>query len=221
MAKPRGQSAQIAGKTVTVSTELIDENPKNPNKESKFVFAKLVASIREFGFVDPLIVREKGARFEVIGGAHRLRAARELGMPEVPIVNMGVVTDLIANRLLIVLNETKGSSDQDSLAALVASIREEGGEEAIQILPYTDAQLADLLDDYAGDHIDEAAEDAPPPAKAVKIKPADVALAMELEGLNQETLQHILVSFRKWRQKKPADQAAWIPLLALLKADKA
>jgi hypothetical protein len=219
MAKARGPQAKIAGKFLNLSTEVVDENPLNPNKESKFVFSKLIESIRENGFVDPIIVRQKGERYEVIGGAHRLRAAKELSMPEVPAINIGVVSDMAAHKLLIILNETKGSSDQDGLAALIASIREEGGDEAIQTLPYTDAQLADLLDDYT-DHADENAEAAPPAAKIVKIKAADVGATLELEGLSQDQLAYIITAIRRWRQRKAADTAAWEHLLPLLKADK-
>lgn len=221
MAKSKGALAQIAGTYATISPELIDENPNNPNKESKFVFSKLVQNIRKAGFIDPLIVREKGDRFEVIGGAHRLRAARELNMAEVPVFNVGVRSDAWAATQLIALNETRGTSDQDLLANLVQGIREDtgpdGGEEALQLLPYTDAQFSTLLDGLNTDHDDEEAEGEAPKPKPVKLKPADVASALELEGMSQDQMRQLIVIIRRWRATRDADTAAWMFLASILK----
>ena len=44
----------------------------------------LVASITRFGIVQPLLVRSRGARFELIAGFRRLAAAAKAGLTEVP-----------------------------------------------------------------------------------------------------------------------------------------
>ena len=44
----------------------------------------LVASITRFGIVQPLLVRSRGARFELIGGFRRLAAAAKAGLTDVP-----------------------------------------------------------------------------------------------------------------------------------------
>lgn len=47
--------------------------------------AELVASIREHGVLDPILVRAVGAqRFEIIGGERRWRAAQQAGLAEIP-----------------------------------------------------------------------------------------------------------------------------------------
>lgn len=47
--------------------------------------AELVASIREHGVLDPILVRAIGAqRFEIIGGERRWRAAQQAGLREIP-----------------------------------------------------------------------------------------------------------------------------------------
>jgi ParB family chromosome partitioning protein len=214
MAKP---SARVSGQYRMVSPDLIDENPKNPNKQSKFTFAKLKASILEFGFNDPLIVRRRGGRFEVVGGAHRLNAARDLGLTEVPVIDMGDMSDAAANKLLIVLNETRGSPDHDALAALIQDIKEDEGDASLSVLPYTEAELKDLLDDIADDDdpgLDD--EGAPPDTKPAKLKPADVALAFEMEGTSQEDIRGFLSAFRDWRRKQSTRTPAWQSLLRLL-----
>jgi len=47
---------------------------------------ELVDSIRQHGIIQPLIVRQAGARFELIAGERRWRAAQEIGLTEVPAI---------------------------------------------------------------------------------------------------------------------------------------
>src|SRR5881394_4657180 len=47
---------------------------------------ELIDSIRQHGIIQPLIVREAGARFELIAGERRWRAAQEIGLTEVPVI---------------------------------------------------------------------------------------------------------------------------------------
>ena len=68
-------------------TSSLDPNPYQP----RTVFApgplgELVASIRESGLVQPLLVRRKGERYEIIAGERRHRAAQALGLATVPVV---------------------------------------------------------------------------------------------------------------------------------------
>lgn len=217
------KTAVTVGTQITVRLDELTENPKNPNKESKFVFSKLVQSIQEFGFVDPIIVREKSGKYEIIGGAHRAKAAAKLGLSSIPAVNLGKIDDLTANRLLLVLNETRGQNDADALAAIIQSIHTDGGDEAIQVLPYTDAQITELLDGLGDD--DSDIEDEPiaeeiPDEREAKIKPADIAGLLELQGVSQDNFKRIILSFRKWRRTKDANRPAWELLLTALENDR-
>ncbi len=47
---------------------------------------ELVASIREHGVIQPLIVRRVGSTYELIAGERRWRASTQLGLPEVPVI---------------------------------------------------------------------------------------------------------------------------------------
>jgi len=47
---------------------------------------ELIDSIRQHGIIQPLIVRQVGARFELIVGERRWRAAQEIGLTQVPII---------------------------------------------------------------------------------------------------------------------------------------
>jgi ParB family transcriptional regulator, chromosome partitioning protein len=47
---------------------------------------ELIDSIRQHGIIQPLIVRQVGARFEVIAGERRWRAAQEIGLATAPAI---------------------------------------------------------------------------------------------------------------------------------------
>ncbi len=47
---------------------------------------ELVDSIKEHGIIQPLIVRKRGDRFELIAGERRWRAAQQVGLAQVPLI---------------------------------------------------------------------------------------------------------------------------------------
>ena len=55
--------------------------PRNPRTHPEANVAKLVASIKEFGWTTPILVDEENA---ILAGHGRLLAARALLMPQVP-----------------------------------------------------------------------------------------------------------------------------------------
>lgn len=69
------------------SLERIRACPFQPRKEfSPETLGELAASIKEQGIVQPLIVRERDGRLELIAGERRWRAAQLLGLAEVPVI---------------------------------------------------------------------------------------------------------------------------------------
>jgi ParB family transcriptional regulator, chromosome partitioning protein len=69
-----------------VGVEEIEANPHQP-RQNLGDLSELVASVREKGILEPLLVRALGpARFQIIAGERRFRAAVEAGLDEVPCV---------------------------------------------------------------------------------------------------------------------------------------
>jgi DNA modification methylase len=58
---------------------------RNPRKNDRAV-ARMMASIKEFGFKIPVLVRRRGSEIEVVDGHLRLKAARKMGMETVPVI---------------------------------------------------------------------------------------------------------------------------------------
>ncbi|HWR44042.1 nucleoid occlusion protein [Sporomusa sp.] len=70
-----------------VSPDNIVPNPFQPRKTfNDDSLQELAASIREFGVIQPLLVRRQGSVYELIAGERRLRASRLAGLPEVPVI---------------------------------------------------------------------------------------------------------------------------------------
>jgi len=62
-------------------------NPQQPRSVFEpEAFAELVHSIKEFGVLQPIVVRSKGDGFELIMGERRLRASKEAGLTSIPAV---------------------------------------------------------------------------------------------------------------------------------------
>ena len=48
--------------------------------------SELIASITEKGIIEPLVVRQRGARYQIIAGERRYQAAVQAGLHELPVV---------------------------------------------------------------------------------------------------------------------------------------
>jgi ParB family chromosome partitioning protein len=68
-----------------VPLEDIDPNPNQP-RQMMGDLTELAASVREKGVLEPILVRPKGSRFEILAGERRYRAATEAGLAEVPCI---------------------------------------------------------------------------------------------------------------------------------------
>jgi ParB family chromosome partitioning protein len=68
-----------------IPIEDIDPNPNQP-RQNVGDLSELTASVREKGVLEPILVRRKGSRFQIVAGERRYRAAIEGGLPEIPCV---------------------------------------------------------------------------------------------------------------------------------------
>ena len=77
----------VEGTPQEVAVKDIVANPYQPRKvfdEEKL--EELAASIKEYGVVQPLVVRKKGKKYELVAGERRLRASKLAGLKKVPVV---------------------------------------------------------------------------------------------------------------------------------------
>jgi ParB family transcriptional regulator, chromosome partitioning protein len=65
----------------------IDPSPYQPRvRFTEEALEELAASIWTHGFIQPVVVRPWGVRYQLVAGERRLRAARRLGLEEIPAV---------------------------------------------------------------------------------------------------------------------------------------
>jgi ParB family transcriptional regulator, chromosome partitioning protein len=119
-------------------------NPWNTNLMTVENEAKLDESIKRFGVYKPIVVREHpdGEGFEILGGQHRWEAAQRLGYTEVPIVDVGPISDTTAKEIGLVDNGRYGEDDTLALSRL---LKELGTEDIALFMPYTDSELETIL----------------------------------------------------------------------------
>jgi ParB family chromosome partitioning protein len=68
-----------------VPIESIDPNPDQP-RQAMGDLAELISSITEKGIIEPLIVRQRGARYQIIAGERRYHASVQARLTELPVV---------------------------------------------------------------------------------------------------------------------------------------
>jgi ParB family chromosome partitioning protein len=68
-----------------VPIDQIDPNPNQP-RQVMGDLSELIASIGEKGVIEPLVVRQRGERFQIIAGERRYQASVQAGLQELPVV---------------------------------------------------------------------------------------------------------------------------------------
>jgi ParB family chromosome partitioning protein len=68
-----------------VAIDLIDPNPNQP-RQVMGDLSELIASITEKGIIEPLVVRPRGDRFQIVAGERRYQASVQVGLQELPVV---------------------------------------------------------------------------------------------------------------------------------------
>ena len=105
----------------------IDQIDANPNQPRQVMgdLSELMASIAEKGIIEPLIVRQRGARFQIIAGERRYQAAVQVGLRELPIVIREVDDNEIIEIALVENLQRKDLTPFEEAEAL-ASLAERG-----------------------------------------------------------------------------------------------
>ena len=72
---------------VTVKISSIIANEKQPRKNfNEEELSQLTESVKQYGILQPLLVKKEGEKYRIIAGERRYRAAKEAGLKEIPVV---------------------------------------------------------------------------------------------------------------------------------------
>jgi ParB-like chromosome segregation protein Spo0J len=119
---------------------------RNSRTHSDNHVAQIAASIKEFGWTNPLLIGEDGG---VIAGHGRLLAARQLGHTEVPCIVLDGLTDAQKRALVIADNQLGLASgwNYELLSSELAGLLEDNFD--LSMLGFSEDELAGLLVDKA------------------------------------------------------------------------
>ena len=78
-----------------VPIDIIDPNPNQP-RQVMGDLSELMASIAEKGIIEPLVLRQRGDRYQIVAGERRYQAAVQVGLTELP----GVIREGDDNEVL-------------------------------------------------------------------------------------------------------------------------
>jgi DNA modification methylase len=133
----------------------------NSREHSDDQVAQIAASIRAFGFTNPVLIDEYN---NLIAGHGRVMAARKLGMTEVPAI---VVTgmDERKRRALIIADNKLALNASWDMEALLVEVRDLGGEFG-ELMGFSDDELAAMMAEPTEGLTDE---DAVPEVPAVPV----------------------------------------------------
>ena len=132
-----GSDLQKGEKVKMLAVDSLAGNPDQPRKafdEEKL--SELAESIKTYGVVQPILVAQKGAVYEIVAGERRFRAAKQAGLKEIPCI----IREFDAKELLeISLIENIQRED------LNAAEEAESFRQLQQGLGYTQEQMAERL----------------------------------------------------------------------------
>ncbi|HEX3017829.1 MAG TPA: site-specific DNA-methyltransferase [Caproicibacter sp.] len=115
---------------------------RNARTHSKEQILQLRASLREFGFVNPVIVDQN---YNIIAGHGRILAAKEEGIAEVPCVFAEHLTEAQKRAYILADNRLALNAGWDAEMLAVELSELQGGDFDVSLLGFDDAELNRLL----------------------------------------------------------------------------
>jgi hypothetical protein len=117
---------------------------RNSRTHSDQQVAQIAASIREFGFTNPVLVDGDNG---IIAGHGRLMAARKLGMDDVPVIELAHLSETQKRAYIIADNKLALNAgwDDGMLALELAELDTEGFD--LDLTGFSPDELADLMGD--------------------------------------------------------------------------
>lgn len=127
-----------------LNPQVLKPSQDNPRCHTSTDINAIVKSIKEFGFVNPIVIDEEN---NIIAGHGRLLAALSLDLPDVPVRVVSGLTPVQKKALMIADNRLAELSkwDRDLLANILKDITTLDDTYNLDIVGFTDGELNDLL----------------------------------------------------------------------------
>ncbi|MBG1252184.1 site-specific DNA-methyltransferase [Burkholderia pseudomallei] len=149
---------------------------RNARMHSDEQIAQIAASVREFGFNNPVLV---DGHHGVIAGHGRILAARQLDMTELPVIELAHLTETQKRAFILAENRLteRAGWDDELLSLELADLQAAGFD--LELTGFDDEAIAKLLDDdgnNASEHDGDPSDDVPEPPVAPVARTGDIWL---------------------------------------------
>jgi ParB-like chromosome segregation protein Spo0J len=147
------------------TTDRLIPNTRNARTHSRSQIGEIKACIVEFGFTNPILSDPEG---NVLAGHAGLSAAISLGLETVPVIVLYHLTEIQKRAYILVDNKRPLNAEWDDelLAEEIAALERDGFE--IDIIGFSDEELAVLLAEDQPDDTDPDAVPAPTPLEVTR-----------------------------------------------------
>lgn len=128
----------------SIDIESLIPYARNSRTHSDSQVAQIAASIKEFGFTNPVLIDGDGG---IIAGHGRVMAARKLKLAEVPCIRLGHLTETQKRAYVIADNKLAMNSgwDNEMLKLEFAELTDEGFD--LDLIGFSEDELAEILKD--------------------------------------------------------------------------
>ena len=141
-----------------VKINKLKPHPKNPRIHPDSAIDKLVKSIKEYGWTNPVLVSKDGF---VLAGHARLKAAKKAGLDEVPVIYLPLSGNK-AEAYMIADNKLQDETDWDTLKLKDLLSELDTGEFDIGITGFDEDEIEDLMTQfYEPDEKDDEVPEIP------------------------------------------------------------
>lgn len=138
----------------------------NSRTHSDEQVTQVAASIKEFGFTNPILIDSDGG---IIAGHGRLMAAKKLGLEQVPCIELDYLTEAQKKAYVIADNQLALNSgwDLDTLRLEVEGLQEVDFD--LDLLGFDDEFMSGLMEEEPADGLTDEDDCPEPPEKPVSV----------------------------------------------------
>lgn len=150
---------RLPSEIIMMSIEKLTPYERNPRTHDEAQIAQIAASIKEYGFTNPVLIDERGG---IIAGHGRVLAAAQLGLEIVPTITLAYLTDEQRKAYVIADNKIALNAgwDMEMLAKEIEELSNENYD--VDVMGFSAQEMDEMMASLAPEsEIPESANDIP------------------------------------------------------------
>lgn len=166
--RPSAPAVHLPGPIEMIDTAALVPYARNARTHSPAQVAQIAASIREFGFTNPVLVDQDDG---IIAGHGRVMAAQQLGLAEVPCIRLAHLSDAQKRAYILADNKLALNAgwDEAMLASELQALADEGFEMELTGFSQNELEQLTLTQDNESDNLQKERLDEIPAVNAIVV----------------------------------------------------